>query len=141
MYPVGTGVLFFIIGLYLCVLTYLIFRQRNFFSKLLPGVDGKVKNQLIEILKEVRSLDEFKKESFSHMQKVALKRYNPYKDTGGDQSFSVALLNGRGDGVVITSLHARAATRVFAKSVKAGHETGIEFSEEEKQAIKEALGS
>lgn len=141
MYPVGTGVLFFVIGLYLCVLTYLIFRQRNFFSKLFPEMDGKVKNQLIEILKEVRSLDEFKKESFSHLQKVALKRYNPYKDTGGDQSFSVALLNGRGDGVVITSLHARAATRVFAKSVKLGHETGIEFSEEEKQVIKEALGS
>lgn len=141
MYPVGTGVLFFVIGLYLCVLTYLIFRQRNFFSKLFPEVDGKVKNQLIEILKEVRSLDEFKKESFSYMQKVALKRYNPYKDTGGDQSFSVALLNGRGDGVVITSLHARAATRVFAKSVKAGREIGIEFSEEEKQVIKEALGS
>lgn len=141
MYPVGTGVLFFVIGLYLCVLTYLIFRQRNFFSKLFPEIDGKVKNQLIEILKEVRSLDEFKKESFSHLQKVALKRYNPYKDTGGDQSFSVALLNGRGDGVVITSLHARAATRVFAKSVKLGHETGIEFSEEEKQVIKEALGS
>lgn len=141
MYPVGTGVLFFVICLYLCVLTYLIFRQRNFFSKLFPEVDGKVKNQLIEILKEVRSLDEFKKESFSHMQKIALKRYNPYKDTGGDQSFSVALLNGRGDGVVITSLHARAATRVFAKSVKLGHETGIEFSEEEKQVIKKALGS
>lgn len=141
MYPVGTGVLFFVIGLYLCVLTYLIFRQRNFFSKLFPEVDGKVKNQLIEILKEVRSLDEFKKESFSYMQKVALKRYNPYKDTGGDQSFSVALLNGRGDGVVITSLHARAATRVFAKSVKAGREIGIEFSEEEKQVIKETLGS
>lgn len=141
MYPVGTGVLFFVIGLYLCVLTYLIFRQRNFFSKLFPEVDGKVKNQLIEILKEVRILDEFKKESLGHLQKVALKRYNPYKDTGGDQSFSVALLNGRGDGVVITSLHARAATRVFAKSVKLGHETGIEFSEEEKQVIKEALGS
>lgn len=140
MYPVGTWVLFFVIGLYLCGLTYLIFRQRNFFSKLFPEVDGKVKNQLIEILKEVRSLNEFKKESFSHLQKVALKRYNPYKDTGGDQSFSVALLNGRGDGVVITSLHARAATRVFAKSVKSGHETGIEFSEEEKQVIKEALG-
>ena len=73
------------------------------------------------------------------IQKVALVRYNPYEDTGGDMSFSVALLNGLGNGVVISSLHSRSGTRVFAKEVEAGRQGKHEFSKEEQDVVKKAL--
>ena len=41
------------------------------------------------------------------IQRVGLVRYNPFEDTGGNQSFALALTDGRGDGFVISSLHAR----------------------------------
>ncbi len=75
----------------------------------------------------------------AQIQKVALVRYNPYEDTGGDMSFSVALLNGLGSGVVLTSLHSRAGTRIFAKEVIAGKQGKHEFSKEEQEVVKKAL--
>ncbi len=72
-------------------------------------------------------------------QRVELLRYNPYEDTGGDQSFSVALLDKMGNGVVVTSLHTRAGTRVFAKPVKSGKAEKYQFSSEEEQVVKKAI--
>ena len=71
------------------------------------------------------------------MQFVGLVRFNPFDDTGGDQSFALALLDGRGDGVVISSLHGRTGTRFYAKPVKAGTST-LSLSDEEVQALKQA---
>jgi hypothetical protein len=60
-------------------------------------------------------------ESLGHaVQRVGLVRFNPFSDTGGDQSFSIALLDGRGDGIVISSLFSRTETRVFAKPIHDG---------------------
>ena len=53
-------------------------------------------------------------------QRIGLVRFNPFEDTGGNQSFAVALLDATGDGFVLSSLHARAGTRVYAKTVAAG---------------------
>src|SRR5438309_2300208 len=70
------------------------------------------------------------------MHRIALLRYNPYGDTGGDQSFSLALVDGEGSGVVITSLHSRASTRVFAKPVILGKPDKYQLSKEEEEVIK-----
>lgn len=72
-------------------------------------------------------------------QRVELLRYNPYEDTGGDQSFSVALLDRMGNGVIVTSLHTRSGTRVFAKPVKSGKAEKYQFSSEEEQVVKKAM--
>ena len=70
-------------------------------------------------------------------QRVGLVRYNPFEETGGNQSFALALLDGTGDGWVLSSLHARSGTRVYAKSVRAGRaESGL--SAEETAAIQQA---
>jgi hypothetical protein len=53
-------------------------------------------------------------------QRVGLVRYNPFEETGGNQSFALALLDAAGDGWVLSSLHARSGTRVYAKAIKAG---------------------
>jgi hypothetical protein len=70
--------------------------------------------------------------------RVGLVRYNPFEDTGGNQSFALALLDGRGDGFVVSSLHSRTGTRIYAKSIAAGvSETAL--SAEESAALKQAL--
>jgi hypothetical protein len=72
------------------------------------------------------------------IQKVGLIRFNPFADTGGDQSFAVALLDAAGNGVVVSSLHGRADTRIFAKQVQAGRSKHA-LSDEEQEAIRKAL--
>jgi hypothetical protein len=74
------------------------------------------------------------------LQCVGLVRYNPFEETGGDQSFALALLDRRGDGVVISSLHGRAATRFYAKPVRGGSST-LSLSDEEVQAVQQAMSS
>src|SRR5256885_3328518 len=72
------------------------------------------------------------------IQKVGVIRFNPFADTGGDQSFAVALLDADGNGVVLSSLHGRADTRIFAKQVQAGRSKHA-LSDEEQDAIRKAL--
>ena len=71
--------------------------------------------------------------------RVGLVRFNPFEDTGGNQSFALALLDGRGDGFVVSALHARSGTRVYAKAVTAGTSEAA-LSTEEAEALKQALG-
>ncbi|HEY7280884.1 MAG TPA: DUF4446 family protein [Actinomycetota bacterium] len=74
------------------------------------------------------------------VQRVALIRYDAFEDVGGRLSFSCALLDDRGDGVVMTSINGRQDTRVYAKPVHAGT-SDHNLSEEEVEAIREALGA
>lgn len=72
------------------------------------------------------------------VQRVGVVRFNPFHDAGGDQSFAIALLDAEGTGLVVSSLHGRTETRVFAKAV-AGGRSRHALSEEEQQAIDRAL--
>ena len=72
------------------------------------------------------------------IQHIGLVRFNPFEDTGSDQSFAIALLDDARDGVVISSLHGRSNTRVFAKPVSGG-ESAHTLSDEETQAIRIAV--
>lgn len=68
------------------------------------------------------------------VQHLGVVRYNPFRDTGGDQSFAVALADAHGNGVVLSSLHARDVTRVYAKPLT-NWVSGHTLTDEEKQAI------
>ena len=72
------------------------------------------------------------------LQHIGMVRFNPFDDTGSDQSFAIALLDDRRDGVVISSLHGRANTRVFAKPVTDGG-SPHNLSDEESEAIRIAV--
>jgi hypothetical protein len=74
------------------------------------------------------------------IQRVGVVRFNPFADTGGDQSFAVALLDARGSGVVISSLFSRNSTRVFAKAIVDGKSTYL-LTDEEQDAIDQALST
>lgn len=72
------------------------------------------------------------------VHKVGVVRFNPFKDLGGDQSFSVALLDGENSGVVISALHTREGNRVYSKPVEKGRALKYPLTDEEKEAIKKA---
>ncbi len=72
------------------------------------------------------------------MQRLGVVRYNPFQDTGSNQSFVLALLDSKGDGFVLSSLHSRQATRVFLKSLTGGR-AEAQLSAEENEAIKRAM--
>ncbi len=57
-------------------------------------------------------------------QRLGLVRYNPFEDTGGNQSFALALLDQHGDGFIVSSLHTRTATRVYGKAITGGKADG-----------------
>ena len=80
-------------------------------------------------------IDERTRRSLQH---IGMVRYNPFDDTGSDQSFAIALLDDRRDGVVLSSLHGRANTRIFAKPVADGA-SAHNLSDEEAQAIRIAV--
>jgi hypothetical protein len=72
------------------------------------------------------------------VHKVGVVRFNPFKDLGGDLSFSIALLDGQSSGVVISGLHTREGNRVYAKPVEKGKAVKHPLTEEEMEAIKRA---
>jgi hypothetical protein len=72
------------------------------------------------------------------VRNVGVVRFDAFEDMGGRLSFSAALLDGHGDGVVITSINGRQDTRCYAKRV-AGGSSPHNLSDEERQAIREAL--
>ena len=69
------------------------------------------------------------------MQRVGVVRYNPFEDTGSNQSFVLAMLDAHGDGFVLSSLHSRQQTRVFLKAVTAAKADSA-ISAEEAEAIR-----
>lgn len=75
------------------------------------------------------------------LRDVGLVRYDALQEMSGQMSFSLALLNAAGDGVVVSSINGRAETRTYAKTVRASEGTQ-ELSPEEEAAIRSAkLGS
>ena len=73
------------------------------------------------------------------VRNVALLRYDAFEDVGGRLSFSCALLDDQGSGVVLTSINGRQETRVYAKPVAQGT-SSHNLSLEEEEAIRRALG-
>ena len=113
--------------------------QGGSLQQLLDGHLGKV----IEVGAKMEELDnlyaQLEVRSRGSLQHVGVVRFNPFEDTGSDQSFAIALLDDRRDGIVLSSLHGRGQTRMFAKPVEGG-ESKHQLSEEEAQAIRIAVG-
>lgn len=152
MYPdwVSPAILGFL-AVWLLVLSFLIWQQSKFLKSLFPkSGERDIRKKFEENTKAVEGFKEMlvnlentvetvKTDGLRHIQRAELMRFNPYDDTGGDQSFVVALLNGQGSGVVVTSLHARSGTRVFGKEVVLGKSTKYQLSKEEESVVKKAM--
>lgn len=71
---------------------------------------------------------------------VSLLRYDAFEDVGGRLSFSCAMLDDHGSGVVLTSINGRQETRVYAKPIAEGR-SSYNLSSEEEEAIRQALAA
>lgn len=143
-------ILILVIFIWLAVVTFILLRAVRHYSLLIAKVKkGDLKAILEEILsrveKQSRSIEKLEeraelleKDSLDHLQKVGFVRFNPFSDTGGDQSFSLSLLDGKDNGVIFSSLHSRGHTRIYAKEVAKGAGKGLELSREEVETIKRA---
>lgn len=128
------------------VLQVRLHRLSSQYARLMTGMDNTnlegVLNQHVDQVREALSTVSTLKDKTKRMdqtlrhavQWMGVVRFNPFRNTGGDQSFAWAVVDGYGNGVVLTSLHARENTRVFAKPVH-GWESPYSLTEEEKQAI------
>jgi hypothetical protein len=72
-----------------------------------------------------------------HYGRVGVVRFNPFDDTGGNQSFAVVMLDADENGLILSSLHSRNGTRLYAKEMTAGR-CDAALSTEEEQALEQA---
>lgn len=123
-----------------------------FFYRLNSLLKGKDKQSFIKVFDDLIKKDkenikvvealrqEVKRnadEGLTHFQKLGLIRFNPFNETGGNNSFSLALLDGKDNGWVMTGLHTRERTRLYVKPVT-NLKSEYELSEEEKKALEKA---
>jgi hypothetical protein len=153
----NTVALFFLLGLFLVILFWNIFltqalgkmRKKNedFFS---GGKTGNLEDLLITHSKTLKVLDKDIQElykisnqinslAFRGFHKMGIIRFNPFKDVGGDQSFAIAILDGKNNGITLSSLYGRDGARFYAKSIMEGKSEKNPLTEEEKEAIKIAM--
>lgn len=136
------------LSVWLLTLTYFFWKIYNHYKRLIGRTR---KNDLISILdKHLAVMDDTKgllsnvterletieKILPNSLKKVGLVRFNPYRQIGGNQSFALSILDEESNGVVISALHSRDSTRVYAKPVVSGKETKYNLSSEEKESIK-----
>ena len=146
MYSVGLDLWewlpFLAVFIWLLSLTYFIWKQSDVLSHFFNELpDRDLKKKLKDLLQLDKKISDLENEGRLHLQKIGLIRYNPFNDTGGDMSFSLCILDEKGDGVVLSSLHSRAETRTFAKSIRSGKSEQHTLSKEEEEALSRALKS
>ncbi len=151
MYSDWVWLLQLAVFIWLVALSFLVWQQTRFLKSLFPkSGERDIRKKFEEVLNQIADfkidldklsdkLLEEERLGLKHTQRVELLRFNPYDDTGGDQSFTLALLDKEGNGFVLTSLHARSGTRIFAKPVFKGNAGKYELSKEEKEVIQKAM--
>ena len=139
-----------VIFVWLVTLSFFFARILSHYNRITKGVSNKsLKTVLEELLQETeinkKDIDYLKqyslkleKDGLLHIQKVGLLRFNPFKDTGGDQSFILSLVDNKDTGVVISALYSRSGTRWYAKKIRNGKGVEYDLSEEEKKALSES---
>ena len=98
------------------------------------GLPADVRSDVLGLRQEVAALSAESRQTFRHL---AVVRYDAFGDMGGHLSWSLALLDDAGDGVVLTSIHGRSDARAYAKSVS-GWTSDVQLSPEEDEAIASA---
>ena len=136
--------------IWIIILTVLLVQMMIHYRRLTKNITKKdLKTALSEILnranlsaKQIQELEstlnQARQQMKSHIQKLGFVRFYPFPQTGGDQSFVLALLDEKDNGFVLSSLHSRDTTRFYAKTIKNAKGDGYQLSKEEKQAVAKA---
>jgi hypothetical protein len=149
----GDGVqllLVIILILWTSTLTYLLLRTKAHYNRLTRDITKHDLTSVLErILEREQELQTSSKklekdvatlahDGAFHLSRLGLVRFNPFLDTGGSQSFTLAILDSRDNGLVMTSLYARTGNRWYVKEIRGGKAKGVELSKEEMAAIQRA---
>ena len=94
----------------------------------------KVKEDLGKASRKIKALET---NIQTAIQKVGIIRFTPFKEIGGDQSFSIALLDKNNNGIVVTSIYSKETSRIFAKPIENSKST-YKLSQEEEETIRKA---
>lgn len=141
--PLITGLIVIVILLFVHAL--LVTRRISLLTK---GADGKsLESTIVALRDRLNALEMYAKKNQSTVtdidrrvtravQGVSVERFDPFENAG-QQSFSTALLNEKGDGIVLSGIHSRDGVRVYAKSVS-GYKSERELSKEEHSAVETA---
>lgn len=138
-----------LLGVWLLLLRRQVHGLRQRYGALLTGAQGRDLGELLSMYVEQMRLAASKAGQFSttaeemdrrlqgSIQRLGLVRFDAFEESGGEQSFALALLDADGDGVVVSSLQGRAESRVYAKPV-VNWDSTYNLSAEEKGAIAQA---
>jgi hypothetical protein len=137
-----------LVTIWLALLTFYLRRMVRNYSVFTQGVHKKTLEDVLTNMvnaqkvtkKDIAFLmercDNIESKGLLYIQKIGLLRFNPFKDTGGDQSFVLSLIDAQDSGVVITGLYSRSGTRWYAKRVFKGKGVDHELSDDEKKSLK-----
>ncbi|MBL7150842.1 DUF4446 family protein [Candidatus Microgenomates bacterium] len=138
------------LAVWLLGVSFFLYRNISHYNRLLGKGEKKNLKEILEKLlkeieaskKEIQALKtktaEIEKDALFHIQKIGFLKFNPFKNIGGEQSFILSLLDKKGSGVLVTSLHDRETTRWYVKMVKNGKGVNYQLSKEEKEVIRKA---
>lgn len=145
--------IYVLLGLVLILAIWILMLESRI-RKIMGGRDAKsLEHMISKIHDDVESLRQFQRDSIEYLKNIEARlkrsiqsvetiRFNPFKGTGdgGNQSFTTAFLNEKGDGAIISSLYVRDHVSVYSKPIKK-FASEFETTEEEKNAIKNAKES
>ena len=143
-------IVFFVCIAWVATLSIIVMRMVRHYNKLTEATSKTGLKEILETILQTqkglqgetrdlyKALDEMKQDVRLHIQRVGLVRFNPFSDTGGSQSFTLTLLDGYDNGLVMTSLYARTGHRWYIKDVVSGKGKDLALSKEEQAAIKKA---
>lgn len=127
-------------------------RQRRMIAALARGMEGRNLEEVLighmdtveQTVRRMEALEQavgvLQAQMPGCLQRVNMVRFDAFEDVGGEQSFAVAMLDGRGDGIVLTSVYSRMDVRVYAKSIQKGQASHA-LSKEEERAVRASLSS
>lgn len=106
-------------------------------EEILINLNNELEKLNISKEKTEKYLETVEKRLKKSVQNVGMLRFNPFKDSGSNQSFAIAFLDENGDGVVISSLYSREKVSIYAKPIKE-FRSEYSLSKEEQEAINKA---
>ena len=132
------GLLVVVLGMFLGMTMYRIKQltrgQSGSLESIIKENNRLVKDALATLQKQHLEITQIQEDAMNAIHNIGVVRFNPFKETGGNQSFAVALTDKKNNGVIISSLYARERINVFAKPIENG-QSSYTLTDEEKAAL------
>jgi Na+-transporting methylmalonyl-CoA/oxaloacetate decarboxylase gamma subunit len=146
---VGMIIIIILLFIMVIVLFKAVGRVENRYKKLMRGTsNNNLEEMLLERLNSIEDAKESSEKALKEcerleikikdcIQKVAIMRYKAFENVGSDLSFSIAMLDDKDDGVILTGIYGRQESTTYAKPIDKGI-SRYDLSEEELYVLNEA---